>query len=174
MGRITGRMDMVDDQPTRNPMRAADSDRERVAERLRSAHTEGRLDLTEYDERVQQAWAARTYGELEVLTADLPQAHSPAAPVTRGEVQPSGWQHPGWQHHGRGGHRAVAAWASASAINLVIWAIVSLTTLSWVYPWWVWVAGPWGAMLLAGRLSRRGDRGGHRGRQGDQRYGAGL
>jgi hypothetical protein len=170
LGRITGMMDMVDDQPPRNQMRAADSDRERVAERLRSAHAEGRLDLTEYDERVQQAWAARTYGELEVLTADLPPAQSSAAPVARGEVQPSGRQ----QRHGRGRHGAVVAWASASAINLVIWAIVSLTTLSWVYPWWVWVAGPWGAMLLAGRLSRRGDRGGRRGRQGDQRYGAGL
>jgi hypothetical protein len=45
-------------------MRAADGDRKRVAEQLRSAHDEGRLTLTEYDERVQQAWAARTYGEL--------------------------------------------------------------------------------------------------------------
>jgi hypothetical protein len=21
--------------------------------------------------------------------------------------------------------------------------------MGWVYPWWVWVAGPWGAVLLA-------------------------
>lgn len=42
-----------------------------------SAHTDGRLDLTEYDERVQQAWAARTYGELEALTADLPTQETP-------------------------------------------------------------------------------------------------
>jgi uncharacterized protein DUF1707 len=155
MDRLTGRMDGVDDQPSGNQMRAADSDRERVAEQLRSAHAEGRLDLTEYDQRVQQAWAARTYGELEVLTADLPQTRS-RAPAVHQDRRSSGPQ----QHHGRGGHAAVAAWASASAINLMIWAIVSLTTLSWVYPWWIWVAGPWGAMLLAGRLSRRGDRGG--------------
>jgi hypothetical protein len=159
MDPLTGRMDGVDDQPSRNQIRAADSDRERVAEQLRSAHAEGRLDLTEYDQRVQQAWAARTYGELEVLTADLPQVQSPAAPAIHQLGRPSGRQ----QHRGRGGRAAVAAWASASAVNLAIWAIVSLTTLSWVYPWWVWVAGPWGAMLLAGRLSRRRDRGDRRG-----------
>lgn len=166
MGEETGRMDVVDSEPAPNRMRAADSDRERVAEQLRSAHAEGRLDLAEYDQRVQQAWAARTYGELEVLTADLPQPR-PQAPAIPQEGRSSG-QH---QHRGRA---AVAAWASASAINLAIWAIVSLTTLSWVYPWWVWVAGPWGAMLLASRLSRRVTVRGRQGSRDGQRYGAGL
>ncbi|HZS20169.1 MAG TPA: DUF1707 domain-containing protein [Pseudonocardiaceae bacterium] len=73
MDEVTSSMGVVDDQPSPDRMRAADSDRERVAERLRSAHDEGRLTLAEYDERVQQAWAARTYGELAALTADLPQ-----------------------------------------------------------------------------------------------------
>lgn len=149
---IVGRMDIVDNPTPRERMRAADSDRERVAERLRVAHADGRLDLAEYDERVQQAWAARTYGELDTLTADLPgtQAAVPAPRDRDNEPQGHHW-------HGRGGRAAVTAWASASAINLVIWAIVCLSTMSWIYPWWVWVAGPWGAMLLAGRLSRRGD-----------------
>ncbi len=129
-------------------MRAADTDRERVAEELRSAHTEGRLDLAEYDERVQQAWAARTYGELEALTADLPQAQRPATPAIPHEVQKP-------HRHGRAGRAAVAAWAGASVLNLLIWAIVSLATLSWVYPWWIWVAGPWGAVLLAGWIGER-------------------
>lgn len=150
---IAGRMDIVDNPAPRERMRAADSDRESVAEQLRVAHADGRLDLAEYDERVQQAWAARTYGELDVLTADLPGIQAtPAAAVPaprHQDIEPQG-------HHGRGGRAAVAAWASASAINLVIWAIVCLSTMSWIYPWWVWVAGPWGAMLLAGRLSRRG------------------
>lgn len=149
-----GRMDGVDDQRSRDRMRAGDSDRERVAEQLRSAHAEGRLDLAEYDERVRQAWAARTYGELELLTADLPQAQSLTAPAIGPGVRSPGRP----QRDGRGRRAAVAAWASASAINLAIWAIVSLTTLHWVYPWWVWVAGPWGAMLLAGWLSGGGGR----------------
>ena len=143
-----GTMGTVDDQTPRDRMRAADTDRERVAEQLRLAHNEGRLDLTEYDERVRQAWAARTYGELAALTADLPGMRSPAAPATRHEVSPS-------RRPRRRGRAAVAAWASASMINLLIWAIVSLATLSWIYPWWVWVAGPWGAMLLAGWIGER-------------------
>lgn len=153
---IAGRMDIVDNPTPRERMRAADSDRERIAEQLRVAHAEGRLDLAEYDERVQQAWAARTYGELDVLTGDLPGIQAvPAVAVPAPQDQDREPQGHHW--HGRGGRAAVRAWASASAINLVIWAIVCLSTLSWIYPWWVWVAGPWGAMLLAGRLSRRGD-----------------
>ncbi|MGH3696116.1 MAG: DUF1707 domain-containing protein [Pseudonocardiaceae bacterium] len=138
----------MDDQNRRDQMRAADSDRERVSEQLRSAHAEGRLDLAEYDQRVQQAWAARTYGELEALTADLPRTQLPSPPASRDQVRPSRRE-----HQGRGRRAAVLAWASVSAINFVIWVIVSLTTVSWIYPWWVWVAGPWGAVLLVGWLS---------------------
>lgn len=149
MDGTNGTMGTVDDQTSRDRMRAADTDRERVAEKLRAAHNEGRLDLAEYDERVQQAWAARTYGELEAITADLPRAAPPVAPATRHEVRPP-------RRQGRGGRAAVAAWASVSVINLLIWALVSLASMSWdVYPWWVWVAGPWGAVLLAGWIGER-------------------
>ncbi|MQS06425.1 DUF1707 SHOCT-like domain-containing protein [Streptomyces alkaliphilus] len=56
-----------------NPdMRASDSDREAVAEQLREAAAEGRIDLTELDERLERTFAAKTYRELEPLTADLP------------------------------------------------------------------------------------------------------
>lgn len=44
-----------------------------------------------------------------------------------------------------------AAWASVSGINFTVWLIIVLTT-GWVYPWWIWVAGPWGAMLLIGSI----------------------
>ncbi|MGH3898481.1 MAG: DUF1707 domain-containing protein [Pseudonocardiaceae bacterium] len=151
MNETNGTMGIVDDQTSRDRMRAADTDREWVAEKLRSAHAEGRLDLTEYDGRVQQAWAARTYGELEALTADLPQAGPAATPATRPEVQHSHGQY----RQGRAGRSAVAAWAGASVINLLIWGVVSLATLSWIYPWWIWVAGPWGAVLLAGWIGER-------------------
>jgi hypothetical protein len=52
--------------------RAADADREAVAERLRMAAGEGRLDLEELDDRLGQAYGARTYGQLRALVADLP------------------------------------------------------------------------------------------------------
>ncbi|RUP36328.1 MAG: DUF1707 domain-containing protein [Gordonia sp. (in: high G+C Gram-positive bacteria)] len=53
-------------------LRAADCDRERVARQLQSEVGTGRLSLDEYSERVGRAFAARTLGELAVLTDDLP------------------------------------------------------------------------------------------------------
>ena len=53
-------------------LRASDADRDRVAERLRSAAGEGRLSSDELEERLEAAFAARTDAELAPLTADLP------------------------------------------------------------------------------------------------------
>jgi hypothetical protein len=53
-------------------MRVSDADRHRVAEILREAAGEGRLDLTELDERLEAAYRAKTYADLVPLTADLP------------------------------------------------------------------------------------------------------
>src|SRR3954453_6896847 len=58
-------------------MRVSDSERQQVAERLQAALNEGRLDLVEYDERLQGAYQAKTYRELNQLTADLPGAARP-------------------------------------------------------------------------------------------------
>ncbi|MET7400163.1 DUF1707 domain-containing protein [Dactylosporangium sp. NPDC005572] len=68
-------------------LRASDNDRERVAEVLRAAAAEGRLDLDEVDERLHAVYAARTYAELEPLTADLPAPSS--APVPMDGVPPA-------------------------------------------------------------------------------------
>ncbi|MFI9816998.1 DUF1707 SHOCT-like domain-containing protein [Saccharothrix variisporea] len=57
--------------PDPSRMRASDADREQVAKVLQKAHSEGRLDLHELDERLGQVYAAKTYGELVPLTADL-------------------------------------------------------------------------------------------------------
>jgi hypothetical protein len=141
-------MDNVEEQSPRDRMRVADTDREQVAGRLQSAHAEGRLDLAEYDERVRQAWAARTYGELDRLTADLPRGGPQSATVAPRTVPVD--------ERSRGSRRAmVAGWLSVSLINLVIWATVCLSRMDWVYPWWIWVVGPLGAVLLAGWITER-------------------
>jgi hypothetical protein len=69
----------------RDALRAGDVDREFVAERLRNALNEGRLTLTEYDDRLQEAYAARTYGDLKGLLTDLPVA----APASRSQIMPT-------------------------------------------------------------------------------------
>ncbi len=53
-------------------MRAASADRERAVDVLKAGFTEGRLTQDEYNDRMGRAYAARTYGELAALTADLP------------------------------------------------------------------------------------------------------
>lgn len=56
-------------------MRASDADRDRVAEALREAFAEGRLDVEEHNERIDLAYKAKTLGELSPLLSDLPQQH---------------------------------------------------------------------------------------------------
>ena len=59
-------------------MRAASADRERTVDVLKAGFAEGRLTQDEYNERMGRAYAARTYGELTALTADLPAGPVPA------------------------------------------------------------------------------------------------
>jgi len=66
-------------------LRISDEDRHQVAEVLRLAAGEGRIDLDELDERLGATYAAKTYGDLVPITLDLPVAGSgPAAvPLSR-------------------------------------------------------------------------------------------
>src|SRR3954452_6949069 len=59
-------------------MRASDHEREAAVTLLRAAAAEGRLDIEELDERTAAAYAARTRGELDALTEDLPYPRPPA------------------------------------------------------------------------------------------------
>ncbi|MFE5854532.1 DUF1707 domain-containing protein [Streptomyces sp. NPDC056500] len=96
-------------------MRASDSERERVAERLREAVAEGRLTMEEFEERLDAAYRARTHGELEPLVSDLPSASGAVvAPVASsgalswserigGTVDPSRFAFALWGGFGRRG-----------------------------------------------------------------------
>ncbi len=55
-------------------MRASDADRERLVEMLKTAFTEGRLSQDEYTFRMERAYTAKTYGDLDALIVDLPGA----------------------------------------------------------------------------------------------------
>ena len=127
-------------------LRVADADRERVAARLGRAHAEGRLTLAEYDERVRAAHGAVVAADLVPLTADLPadapRTAEPGAPVRARSPRPVL-------------RAAVAVWAAVSLLNVVIWVAVVAGTGTAVAPWWIWVAGPWGAVLALHALAGR-------------------
>src|ERR1700742_1802679 len=63
----------------RRAMRAGDADRQNVADQLRAALELGRLDLTEYDERLSRTYAAKTFGDLDGILDDLPDTVAPTA-----------------------------------------------------------------------------------------------
>jgi hypothetical protein len=136
-------------------VRASDADREAVAEQLREHFATGRLSMDDLDERLDRAYAAQTYGDLEPLVVDLPgpepysdlpvpfpgTSHpGPGSSVARFE---RGWS--GLQHR----NADWGAWASASAVCWAIWlaSFISGGSVSGFWP--VWVMLPWGGILLA-------------------------
>ncbi|CAM5645658.1 DUF1707 domain-containing protein [Streptomyces atroolivaceus] len=124
-------------------LRASHDDREAVVERLRDAAAEGRIDLDELDARLEQALTSKTYAELAVLTADLPQLNSSENRpplVLKGGMNgasrgPGRWEVPGRviAHGGWGGVKldfsrvrcrlteiAVEAYGEAAGVTVVI------------------------------------------------------
>ena len=83
MGELEGPMAPGD--PGR--MRVSDADRHRVAEVLREAAGEGRLDLDELDERLELTYGAKTYADLVPITADLI-VGQPTAPAPHADALP--------------------------------------------------------------------------------------
>jgi hypothetical protein len=138
-------------------LRAADADRAAVATALGRHMAAGRLTLEEYDERLARAYAARTYGELDELTADLPATGRPPAPqAPRPEfaapARACGPLAGPWGRHG-GASSSWRAWLSTALVVITVWAATSIASGGFIYFWPVWVIGPWGAVLLAQTLT---------------------
>jgi hypothetical protein len=70
-------------------MRAADTDRIQVAQLLSDAAAQGRLEMSEFEDRLKKAYAAQTLEELDRLSSDLPGIATTAPGVTPGEPAPS-------------------------------------------------------------------------------------
>jgi hypothetical protein len=143
----------MEDRPD---MRASDADRQEVVERLRGALDEGRLKMDEYLERMGLAYEAVTYGDLVPLYRDLPEAKLVARPEAAPAPAPVPAPAPQAEVVRRGAFASMptplkvawTVWATVVSINVVVWVLVSATSAQLVYPWPLWVAGPWGVVLL--------------------------
>ncbi len=115
-------------------LRVSDADRERVAERLRTAAGDGRLSADELEKRLERALTARAEGELEPLVADLP------APVARQRRASGRWD---TEH--------VRAYVSVSVMLVAIWVLTGAG-----YFWPIWPILGWGIGVVAdgGRVGR--------------------
>ena len=138
-------------------LRASDEDRDRTAALLREHHALGRLTPEEFSERLDKTFAAKTVGELDDLLSDLPSIdlyrlpdhglqRRPATPgaashlgamAAAGAPRARGRFSPAWQ-------AAWGSWLSVSAVLIVIWTLSGMG-----YPWFAWIVGPWGAVMLA-------------------------
>ena len=115
-------------------IRASDAEREQVAERLRAAGEEGRLDVEELEERLDRAYRARTVEDLDALTSDLPRR------------TPGGGRAPDASHGGSLARR-IQAYVPITVVLIVIWAASGMG-----YFWPIWpmigfamaIFGVWG------------------------------
>ncbi len=119
----------------RGLMRASDADREQVIGTLKLAFVQGRLTKDELDLRVGEAFSARTYAELAVVTADIPAGQTAAQPL-RDPVGARGWPPMN---------------SSAKTAVAVIIGVTMMTAALWVI---AWLAGS--GALLAGAVLATG------------------
>lgn len=125
----------------RNEMRAGDSDRKAVADQLKTALDDGRLDLSEYDERLQRTYAARTYADLDGMLTDLPGT----VPVQQARIQPvtpPAAPDPQAASPARELARWVGPYGGVFVVCVLIWAITSASARQLTYFWPVWMLIP--------------------------------
>ena len=141
----------MNDQQT---MRASDRDRQQVVDRLRGGLEEGRLSMDEFTDRTGLAFHAVTYGDLAPLCADLPAP----GPVTAGGPAAAAGPAAVPAVPSRAGYLAGlpmvlkvlwTIWLVAVSVNVVVWALVTDPAGHLSDPWPLWVAGPYGAVLVA-------------------------
>lgn len=135
-----------DDLPT--AMRASDADRDAVVSDLGEHFQAGRLTAAELDERTGRALAARTWGELGKLLADLPASRPAATPSSGARPGPLS------------GRVAPPLIAALAGIGIAAVVLVNVAHGSWGF---IWLLLP--ALLIARRLTCHPGGPGHSGQQ---------
>ena len=105
--------------------RVGDRDRQKTATRLGQALAQGYLDLTEYEQRVQQAFQTHTAGGLKELVADLPLDRIRRADPRRRAARAAAAR--------KGVRIHFAAFLAMAAVVLAVWAATGVA-----YFWPVW------------------------------------
>lgn len=115
--------------------RVSDAERQQIADTLGKHFADGRLDQSEFDERVSRAMAAKTRGDLRGLLDDLPPA-GPIGPI--GGPAPAPPQRPRT-------HKLLFL----AAVVFLVAATSAALTAPWHFPWVLFLV--LGFLLLRGR-----------------------
>jgi hypothetical protein len=120
----------------RASLRASDADREQIVAALRQHHGDGRLTVSEFTERMSLAYEAKTLGDLEGLTTDLPPLPPPPPErpdpvrVNRGRF---------YQH--------LLTYTCVNGFMVLLWVVASVFTGRLLFFWPVWTLLGWGLAL---------------------------
>ena len=132
----------------RADLRVGDSDRKAVVDELQRHYVEGRLTSEELGERVNQALAARTFGDLRDLLADLP-AISDALAVSDSTA-------PQADHHHWHGYELTSPFGLVMLLIGVIvilgFVLLSTSRVGFFFPWPLLI---WGFFFIGGRPRHR-------------------
>ena len=148
--------DRVARRASHGRLRASHADREQVIDTLKAAFVEDRLTKDEFDARVGNALASRTYADLAALTADLPARPATARRPRRPEKRPGNTTV-------KSGARVIAAttvltggvWAAAllSQSDTPVWA-----AFVWTFSFlWLGIVILVGSVMLESRHQERSD-----------------
>ena len=131
----------------RGRLRASHADREQVIEVLKAVFVQDRLTKDEFDARVGQAIASRTYADLTALTADLPAGPATAQPSrepARVQVQPPG---------AKGIRSSVRVMSAGTTLTAGVWMAALLTgSMAVLMLAFTFTTVYIGTMLLAGAV----------------------
>jgi len=131
-------------------VRAGDAERDESAARLAAALEEGRLELVEYEQRLEQAMRAKTIGELEQLVADLPK---PQAQVRKEQELEKARRK---QAARRERLEHWRTWLAFALLFNVIWLFSVITSGELVAYWPAIPLGVWAAINIAAGSSGSG------------------
>jgi hypothetical protein len=120
-------------------VRASDAERERIIEVLHRHAADGRLTMTEFEERVGEAYAAVTRADLGPVLRDLP----PLPPAADAPIAP------------RRPRRRLSDVVDGRMIGAAI-VIATIVVLALTEAWWMW----WIVFPLMGVVGKHGSRGG--------------
>jgi hypothetical protein len=164
----------------RASLRASDADREQIVYALRQHHGDGRLTVSEFTERMDLAYEAKTLGDLEGLTTDLP----PLQPAPEPRPDPVRVNRGRFYQH-------LLTYTCVNGFMILLWLVSSIFTGRALFFWPIWTLLGWGLALGSHAIrvfgprfdgnagdrrgdgsSRHGDHWSHRG-EGSRRHGHG-
>jgi Domain of unknown function (DUF1707) len=159
----------------RPDLRIGDADREAAAASLREHFAQGRLSLTEFNDRIDAAFAATTQGDLDDVTRDLPHVRVPSTPLPEAGVRPIGTGGSGDGRHGgargaRGGASARLGIMVSLVSVMAMWFVLLASMLLLRFPFAGKFSVLFGVFVIVRSVFRRFFGGRGAGRGGGRRY----